>query len=101
EPVSSTTHTQWCSLPTSTPAHNWTAVIATSFRLSANIIPTDNPASISLNKRSHRRSQSAAREVQAGRAASPFKPHHQGRQHTCSLTRPTRVTAQRNNTKQL
>ncbi|AFP39105.1 hypothetical protein MSMEI_2637 [Mycolicibacterium smegmatis MC2 155] len=76
----------------------------TSFRLSANMIPKDNPASISLNKRSHRRSQSAAREVQAGRAASPFKPHQGAGNTHHSHTRPTRVTAQRNclnNTKKL
>jgi hypothetical protein len=56
----------------------------------------DNPAGISLNKRSHRRSQSAARKVQAGRAANPFKPHHQTGKKPLSLTRPTRVAAHRN-----
>jgi len=63
------------------------------------MIPTDNPAGISLNKRSHRRSQSAAREVQASRAASPFKPHPKAGKTHISLTRPTRVAEQRNNPK--
>jgi hypothetical protein len=61
--------------------------------------PTDDSADISLNKRSNRRSQSAAREVRASRAASPFKPHPKASKNRISFTRPTRVAGQRNNTK--
>ncbi|ETZ40602.1 hypothetical protein L842_5573 [Mycobacterium intracellulare MIN_052511_1280] len=68
-------------------------------RLSANTIPTDNPASISLNKRSRRRSQSAARGSPGRPGGQSFQAAPPGRQPTCRLTRPTRVTAQRNNTK--
>ncbi|EUA02504.1 hypothetical protein I546_0864 [Mycobacterium kansasii 732] len=57
------------------------------------MIPTDNSAGISLKQRSHRRSQSAAREVQTGRAASPLKPHHRpAKSHEPHPTRPGHST---------
>ena len=71
----------------------------TPIRLSANIIHMDNPASISLNKRSHRRSQSAARGSPGRPGGQSFQAAPFGRQASCRLTRPTRVAAQRNNTK--
>ena len=48
--------------------------------------PLDNPAGRSLGQRHVRRSQSAARNVQAGRAASSFTSHPKADQHHVSRT---------------
>ena len=61
--------------------------------------PHRQPASISLNKRLHRRSQSAVRGSPGRPGGQSFRTAPPGRQHICRQTRPTRVAAQRNNTK--